>query len=141
MLAAITSTIGDSLKEELEDDNIDEPGQMGSTSMDDLAFGPWEHDPQPTVANPSHGTMPKYASNHPGNQLPRWIEKFPGQAGTKIRCGVTVYKQLKNDQEEKGVPKWGPFRSEDDWELAKWIMASGSTQKSTDLLLDLPIVS
>ena len=79
----------------------------------------------------------------PGGQQPRWIELYPGQAGTKIRKSATNFDKYRTHEEEIGVSesKWGPFASGADWEFGKWIIESGASHSSIDKLLELPTVS
>ncbi|OCH83919.1 hypothetical protein OBBRIDRAFT_815665 [Obba rivulosa] len=42
---------------------------------------------------------------------------------------------------EKQEPPWAPFDSWDEWELARWLLTSGLTQKAIDDFLKLHIVS
>lgn len=131
-LAAITSTI--ELEDSAGDEDDDKMDETSSTYVDDLM-----HNLQPDASDNSPSTTAEHDNGT--SQRPRWIEKLPGPAGTKLRCAPTVYEQLKHDQEEIGIPRWGPFESEENWMLAKWVLALDLTQNSTNQLLDLPTVS
>ncbi|KAG1883131.1 hypothetical protein F4604DRAFT_1576473 [Suillus subluteus] len=43
-----------------------------------------------------------------------------------------------NDLSDSGV--WGPFKDEEEWQLAKWLIQNAG-QNQTDQFLKLPIVS
>ena len=77
----------------------------------------------------------------PGGQQPRWIEMYPGRAGTKIRKSTTKFDGYRTHEEEISESKWGPFASGADWEFGKWIIESGASHSSIDKLLELPMVS
>jgi hypothetical protein len=35
---------------------------------------------------------------------------------------------------------WGPFRTEEEWDLARWLMTSSVSQTKLDEFLKLPVV-
>ncbi|KAJ7812872.1 hypothetical protein B0H14DRAFT_3112207 [Mycena olivaceomarginata] len=52
----------------------------------------------------------------------------------------TYFQKLRDEQKDAGNAPWYPFESEDEWELAKWLMTSGLSQKKTDEYLKLKAV-
>ncbi|KAJ7019294.1 hypothetical protein C8F04DRAFT_1182372 [Mycena alexandri] len=69
----------------------------------------------------------------------RWIQPFPEQhaAGailSRCKTGFEAYREL---QRQAGCAPWEPFESEDEWEMAHWLMTSGLSQKKVDGYLKL----
>ncbi|KAJ6586558.1 hypothetical protein B0H10DRAFT_2168046 [Mycena sp. CBHHK59/15] len=52
----------------------------------------------------------------------------------------TYFQTLREKQRADGNTPWYPFESEDEWELAQWLMTSGLSQKKTDDYLKLKAV-
>ena len=52
-----------------------------------------------------------------------------------------MFEALRNAQVARGESVWWPFSDEKDWELGRWILKSGTTQASTNELLQLKKVS
>ena len=52
-----------------------------------------------------------------------------------------MFESLRNAQVARGESVWGSFSDEKDWELGWWILKSGTTQASTNELLQLKKVS
>jgi hypothetical protein len=71
----------------------------------------------------------------------RWLEHFPRPAGQHIRREATMFESLRNAQVARGDSIWGSFKDKGDWDLACWIVQSGTTQTSADQLLELEKVS
>ncbi|KAJ6456801.1 hypothetical protein C8R47DRAFT_996166 [Mycena vitilis] len=72
----------------------------------------------------------------------RWFQPFPEAraAGAILAECQTQFEKLREDQKSKGQAPWSPFESEDEWELARWLMTSGISQKKTDAYLNLKTV-
>ena len=51
-----------------------------------------------------------------------------------------MFEQIRKEQQETGSSKWGPFKDQDEWELAEWLLKNVG-QKQTDDFLKLNIVS
>jgi hypothetical protein len=72
----------------------------------------------------------------------RYTKPFPKDKGAGATFGTdrTSFEQIRDDQILLGVEVLGPFESEEEWELAKWLIKNvGHNQ--TDTFLKLPIVS
>jgi len=69
-----------------------------------------------------------------------WIETFPKPAGTKKGKALSQFEKLREMQKEEGDKPWVPFESEEEWELARWMMTSGTSRKKMDALLKLDMV-
>ena len=79
--------------------------------------------------------------NTPSPKGARWREYFPHPAGLGIRRGATMFESLCHAQVANEESIWGTFTDEADWDLARWIITSGTTHTSADELLDLKKVS
>lgn len=53
-----------------------------------------------------------------------YFEEFPeeGQAGATFGKGPTTFQAIRDDQILQGAQILGPFESDDEWELAKWLI-------------------
>ncbi len=63
-----------------------------------------------------------------------WIYDFPKPAGTTKGQGVTEFEEIQKSEAEKGWGEWGPFDSEEDWELAQWLFKSVNQTKTNEFL-------
>lgn len=70
----------------------------------------------------------------------RWIEEFPYPAGIPIGEGVSCFEKWRRDQKKRNEPPWSPFKSREEWELARWLITSGVSQRKIDALLELKMV-
>ena len=69
-----------------------------------------------------------------------WYEAFPG-AGAPKGHQASSFEKYSKEQKDNNEPPWAPFESEDEWELAKWLMESGASQNKVDSFLKLNSVS
>lgn len=74
----------------------------------------------------------------PGRKT-RFVETFPGNVAEILGQDKTVFEKWKDIQAIEGDNIWGPFESEEEWELVQWLMNTAG-QKSIDEFLKLPIV-
>ncbi|GLB45368.1 hypothetical protein LshimejAT787_2200310 [Lyophyllum shimeji] len=65
----------------------------------------------------------------------RWVEDYPGPAGSVYGRSQGTFEKYREKQEERGDPPWYPFESEAEWELARWLMTSGVSQSKIDSFL------
>ena len=72
--------------------------------------------------------------------IKRWIEDYPWPAGTVGMPSQTYFEELRAEQRCKGQDPWAPFKDEEEWGLAQWLMLNVG-QNATDKFLKLPIVS
>ncbi|KAJ7737447.1 hypothetical protein DFH07DRAFT_753069 [Mycena maculata] len=72
----------------------------------------------------------------------RYVDDFPAdmKAGKIWGQRETYFETLRNEHKSAGNPPWYPFESEEEWELARWLMTSGLSQKKTDEYLKLKTV-
>lgn len=69
-----------------------------------------------------------------------YIEDFPWPAGDPIlERGVSpmFFELLRREKVMKGEDMWRPFSSREEWELARWLVRSGISQKEIDNFLKL----
>ncbi|KAH9893250.1 hypothetical protein C8Q73DRAFT_761055 [Cubamyces lactineus] len=73
--------------------------------------------------------------------LPRkpWIEDFAGHAGTTFGTAETPFEGIRHAKDQAHESPWAPFESEEEWELARWLVTSGLTQSSIERYLKLKI--
>ncbi|KAJ7235026.1 hypothetical protein B0H12DRAFT_1076218 [Mycena haematopus] len=72
----------------------------------------------------------------------RWVQPFDEKhyAASTIRPCKTEFQRTKARQQKEKQAPWYPFESEDEWELARWLMTSGVSQTKTDEYLKLKVV-
>ncbi|PPQ82936.1 hypothetical protein CVT26_004943 [Gymnopilus dilepis] len=70
----------------------------------------------------------------------RYVEDWPGNAGTIKGTGLGVFEAHQRERQRDGREPWYPFESKEEWELAKWIMSSGISQAKTNDFLKLSSV-
>ncbi|KAH7907825.1 hypothetical protein BJ138DRAFT_1013929 [Hygrophoropsis aurantiaca] len=71
----------------------------------------------------------------------RWSQEFPPEknAGAVFRQAPTTFERIRDEEVLKGGEVFGPFESEEEWELAKWLIKNvGANQM--EAFLKLPIV-
>jgi hypothetical protein len=69
-----------------------------------------------------------------------YAEKFRG-AGKTYGKAPTQFERYKAKQDELGLPPWAPYKDEEEWELAHWLLKNRVTQKAIEAYLRLKIVS
>lgn len=69
----------------------------------------------------------------------QWFQHFPKDmaAGAILEKCSTQFEKLREEQRKAGRAPWEPFESEDEWELARWLMTSGISQTKTNEFLKL----
>ena len=67
----------------------------------------------------------------------RFINDFAGAGLPHAERSQTNFEQHFELQREAGEAPWTPFESEDEWELARWLMSSGVSQKKINEFLKL----
>ncbi|KAJ4479710.1 hypothetical protein C8J55DRAFT_455705 [Lentinula edodes] len=70
---------------------------------------------------------------------PNWLyeQVYPRPAGVPIRHCQSFFEEYRSKQKAEGMEPWEPFASEDEWELARWLMESGASQGKIDSFLRL----
>lgn len=122
-----------------------EPEKEDSATPDD--------DEEDTYADPPLGETPAAVSSPPPvssakrratveeveDEDERYVQDFPDdlEAGAALEECQTYFETLRERQKASGQAPWYPFESEEEWELAKWLMTSGLSQKKTGEYLKL----
>lgn len=72
-----------------------------------------------------------------------WVEDYDEEqlAGTTGDSCKTSFQFHRNQQKQAKVEPWLPFESKDKWELARWLVGAGVSQKKIDAHLKLKMVS
>ncbi|KAK0445549.1 hypothetical protein EV421DRAFT_1902490 [Armillaria borealis] len=108
--------------------------------------GEWHPDPDPDFAAteppPSKKTRVEDVEDEDDAPGPReyYIEDFPWPAGDPIlERGIlpTFFECLRREKTTEGEDMWKPFSSREEWELARWLVRSGISQKEIDTFLKL----
>jgi hypothetical protein len=66
---------------------------------------------------------------------------FPEPAGKRCGKRSTRWKRMRDQRVAGQADRWGGFGSQEHWELARWMIKSGLSQREIDNYLKLPIVS
>ena len=71
-----------------------------------------------------------------------YIQEFPAhlRAGEKKGEIKTQFETLRERQKAEDLEPWFPFPSEDEWELARWLVESGASQSKIDSFMKLKTV-
>jgi len=127
-----------------------EPVAEGDTDlqMGDIHFNPGNHFEAESSLEPVQDQRARVddATNNIDNLQPppgtqsRFIEYYPHHVAEHLRREQTAFESLKTRLEADKKQPWEPFESEEEWELASWLLKNVS-QKSTNDYLKLPIVS
>ena len=70
----------------------------------------------------------------------RFSEPYPRSIANPIGYQTTRFEMLREEAKTNGKQPWEPFSSQDEWELARWLI-NNVNQKATDKYLKLPMVS
>jgi hypothetical protein len=70
----------------------------------------------------------------------RFFEQYPRPIGNPVGLQKTRFEKLHDEEKKTGKLPWDPFLSEDEWDLARWLI-NNVNQKATDKYLKLPMVS
>ncbi|KAJ7609663.1 Zn-finger domain-containing protein [Roridomyces roridus] len=68
----------------------------------------------------------------------RFVEPFPGDAGTPVGVGETLFEKMRHEQAGSGDSEFAPFKDSDEWDLAQWL-SKNVNQTATEEYLKLPI--
>jgi hypothetical protein len=69
-----------------------------------------------------------------------WIKDYLRPAGTPGELVQSYFEMAREEQKKNGDSPWAPFKDEEEWELAQWLITNVG-QNATDKYLKLPIVS
>lgn len=137
----------------------DEDSEMGDMQEDDLGFGASMDDVEPilfdhTQQQDDNQPNPSSSRDQQPDRRPRveevedeesgthrrWLKDFPLPAGTRLRQARSYFETVREEQRRNGDDPWAPFKDEEEWELAQWLITNVG-QNATDKYLKLPIVS
>ena len=129
---------------DLPDFHLEEDIQIADETIDEQEINvPQQHPPpQDEPQNyPQHGAV-DVPHNNEVNDGGRYVEKFPKEylADATLGHWKPLFKSLDEEQKREGDSCWTPFKDEDEWQLAEWLIWNVG-QKQTDDFLKLPIVS
>lgn len=70
------------------------------------------------------------------NVAPRYAEVFPSElaAGATYGFAKTPFEIIRDDQVLRGAEVWGPFRNDEEWELAKWLIKNVGHNQAAEFL-------
>ncbi|KAJ7779093.1 hypothetical protein B0H16DRAFT_1878677 [Mycena metata] len=91
----------------------------------------------PVDANP--GSNKRARVEEEEDEDARWVQPCPAEyaaGGIYERC-KTAFEKAREAQRKEGHPPWYPFESEDEWEVARWLMTSGLSQTKVEEHLKL----
>ncbi|KAK0458645.1 uncharacterized protein EV420DRAFT_1642987 [Desarmillaria tabescens] len=54
--------------------------------------------------------------------------------------GETTFERIKKEKQKQGEEMWAPFKSCEEWELARWLMMSGVSQADIDRFAKLGVI-
>ncbi|KAJ7205623.1 hypothetical protein B0H12DRAFT_1035007 [Mycena haematopus] len=122
-----------------EEDSPENPSESADPlDMDDSPVG----SPLPAENAPATQKRRRASVEEVEDEDERYVNDFPDdfRAGEPLEQCKTFFEKLREEQKEAGHAPWYPFESEDEWELARWLMTSGLSQKKTDAYLKLNTV-
>jgi hypothetical protein len=127
------------------DDEYETDNSPGPLPPDPLVI----HDSdEETIPTPSSSKKRHYveSSDEEEDEQPHadfvYIQEFPAhfRAGWKKGEFQTQFEILRERQKAEGQEPWFPFPSEDEWELARWLMESAASQSKIDSFMKLKAV-
>lgn len=131
--------------------NRQAPKQAHSLELLETVVDP-SHEAEPTTLEPTPASMGQRPSkrarvedDEPEDspfETGAYSEEFHPPAGQP--CGSPIshpFDDLSASQKAENHQPWEPFSSADDWELARWIVTAGLSQKQTNDMLSLNLVS
>jgi len=101
---------------------------FGTPANNDFTF--LEPDPSSPSSDTPPGPPPKRAASSgslPGSaSRGRFVYDCPERyrAGEAKASMLTEFEKLKASQEKDQLSEWAPFESEEEWEVAEWLMSS-----------------
>lgn len=125
------------------------PASLSSNAESVPDPGEWHADADADFATteppPSKKTRVEDVEDEDDVSGPReyYIEDFPWPAGDPIlERGIlpTFFELLRREKVTEGEDMWKPFSSWEEWELGRWLVRSGISQKEIDTFLNLESV-
>lgn len=124
------------------DNEEDEPMDSPTDHADNFIPPPRAESPPPPEPVPvsRRATVEEVLDEDDPQNFRRFVEPFPGKAGTPLAQGETLFERMWAEQEATGDSKFAPFMDGDEWDLARWL-SKNVNQTATDEYLKLSIVS
>ncbi|KAJ7438105.1 hypothetical protein B0H11DRAFT_1884753 [Mycena galericulata] len=119
------------------DVGADGPGQNFEDDEDSIMADPPSDDAGPEIPRPPK--RPRATVEEVPDEDNRLTQDFPAKfhAGAILEQCKTQFEKLREEQKAGGCEPWHPFESEEEWELARWMMTSGLSHSKTDDYLKL----
>lgn len=104
---------------------------------------PQGSEPEPTIVDhdarpPRRPTVEEIVEGSPEDLRPEWVEISP-DTGSSHGPSRTLFDTMRDKQIDQKDPILGPFESDEEWELAKWLVKN-TGHKQAEQFLKLPIV-
>ena len=120
------------------------PGAQGDNELDILENDllTVEHTNQVPLEPPRNRVTIEDVTEKETQDSGHYVEEYPTErkAGAAWGKEEPLFVRIQRDQQEDGTSKWGPFKDQEEWELAEWL-SKNVGQKQTDTYLKLNIVS
>ena len=127
--------------EPYNDNNIDADQEVHANLDDpnnDLELNPGViHHPLPPVMVPNAPSDSSSEDEEVEEVDTQYVNDFAGAGLPHAERSQTNFDQHFEKQRKSGEAPWTPFESEDEWELARWLMSSGLSQKQINEFLTL----
>ncbi|KAE9388776.1 hypothetical protein BT96DRAFT_947351 [Gymnopus androsaceus JB14] len=102
----------------------------------------WTYQPTLFDTSPYHARLPlrcslvstKFTSDIGYYQ---YIQEYPWPTGTPLHTCKLPFEKLQKAQEVDEIEPWSPFQSQEEWELAHWLMELGASQGKINQFLKL----
>lgn len=100
-------------------------------------------EPEPTIADqdarpPCRPTVEEIDEGGPEDLRPEWVE-LSTDAGSSHGTSRTLFDTIRDKQIHDKSPTLGPFESDEEWQLAKWLVKN-TGHNQVEQFLKLPIV-
>jgi hypothetical protein len=121
-------------------------GHDGSSSPPDISADiPDDSAPSSSPRQGRRATVEDVLDENEAPKLPEdevWIDDYNEErlASAMGEPCKTSFQFHRDQQKVAGLELWSPFESEDEWELARWLMGAGVSQKKMDAMLKLKMV-
>lgn len=126
---------------DLPDITLDADLQAAEQVIDDQEEPPVPVQPTQPQGRSMSATVEDVPDEDDETEKSRYIEDFPAEfkAGAVWGVDQPSFESIKQTQEENGTSRCGPFKNEEEWELAEWLIRNVG-KKQADVFLKLPIV-
>ncbi|KAJ7189579.1 hypothetical protein GGX14DRAFT_580553 [Mycena pura] len=110
-----------------DDDSEELPADPPQTSTSPAGSPPESIPPPRTVLK----KRPPPTVEEVEDEDDRYVQDFPPDlnAGARLARCETVFQKWREEQRKNGQQPWYPMDSEEEWELARWLMTSGPSRQ------------